>query len=177
MSELVQVKGLKELQGFLSTFPVKIESNIMRGALRAGANVMLKIAREKCPEGEPSKEGIAKWGHRKGLLKKSIRVSVSMKRGKITAEVKAGGKLKSGALIYYASFLEKGTKAHVIKAGPGKRFPWGGREVKHPGSKAKPFMRPAFDAGNVQALEATRAYIEKRIQQIQITSALPAAGG
>ena len=36
----VKVKGLAELQAALDGLPAKIEANIMRGALRAGANVI-----------------------------------------------------------------------------------------------------------------------------------------
>ena len=47
MSE-IRVKGLAELQDFLDKLPQKIETNIMRGALRAGAKPVLEAAKKKC---------------------------------------------------------------------------------------------------------------------------------
>jgi HK97 gp10 family phage protein len=54
----------------------------------------------------------------------------------------------------YAGFVEFGTKAHIIepkKAGGVLVFNVGGtkvftRKVRHPGTKAQPYVRPAFEA-------------------------------
>lgn len=52
----------------------------------------------------------------------------------------------------YAAFVEFGTAPHVIEAKPGKTlaFRVGGqmifrRRVNHPGTRAQPFVRPAFE--------------------------------
>lgn len=52
--------------------------------------------------------------------------------------------------IKYASMVEKGTKAHIIKPKNKKALYWKGashpvKQVNHPGSKAKPYLIPAFE--------------------------------
>ena len=52
--------------------------------------------------------------------------------------------------IKYASMVEKGTKAHIIKPKNKKALYWKGashpvKQVNHPGGKAKPYLIPAFD--------------------------------
>ena len=147
----VRVKGLAELQRALDTLPAKIESNIMRGALRAGANVIKAEAKAQVPR-------------RSGKLASSIRVSVSLRRGTVKASVKAGGRGKGGA--WYARLVELGTKAHVIKARPGSALNVHGTlvsSVQHPGAHPKPFLRPAMDSRAQAAVEAVREYIRTRL--------------
>jgi HK97 gp10 family phage protein len=150
----VKVKGLSELQAALDSLPAKIEANIMRGALRAGANVIRAEAKALVP-------------HQSGTLADSIRTAVSLRRGTVTASVRAGGRGKNGkASAYYAHMVEGGTKAHIIKARPGSALNLGGTavmSVQHPGAKARPFMRPAFDSRQQQAVEAVREYIRTRL--------------
>lgn len=54
-----------------------------------------------------------------------------------------------GTNVKYASDVEYGTVAHTIKAKNGKGLSDGknffGKEIQHPGTKAQPFLRPAFD--------------------------------
>ena len=52
--------------------------------------------------------------------------------------------------IKYAVMVEKGTKAHIIKPKDKKALYWKGathpvKKVNHPGSKAKPYLIPAFE--------------------------------
>lgn len=46
---MVQIHGLAELQRTLDQLPAKIEANVLRGALRAGANVIANEARRLVP--------------------------------------------------------------------------------------------------------------------------------
>lgn len=173
---VVPVAGLAELQRNLDELPAKIERNIMRGALRAGANVIADEARRLVPV-------------QSGQLKESIRVSVRpLPGGRIVATVKAGGRFKvykGGTAIkgapyktdrkyggvdyhapYYAHFVEFGTSRHWIKPRNRKSLFIAGllREVvDHPGARPKPFMRPAFDGKAQAAIEAMAEYIRNRI--------------
>ena len=70
MGELIHVKGLSALQALLDTLPVKMEKNIMRGALRAGAK----------PVAEAARNGIHSVH---GDLAKSIRVTTRVKNGTV----------------------------------------------------------------------------------------------
>ena len=91
MTEFVNVKGFKELQTFLDQLPAKMEANVMRSALRAGAKVVLEEAKLQVPV-------------RHGYLKKSLRIGTKSRRGTVTAEVKTK--------VYYAKWVEYGTAAH-----------------------------------------------------------------
>jgi HK97 gp10 family phage protein len=162
----VQIKGLQELYAALQALPVKLEQNVMRGALRAGAKILEDAAKQGVPVAPPSQENQRLYGGREGLLRDSVRVSVRVRKGRITASVKAGGKSKGGGVAYYARFVEFGTAAHYIKAKNGKGLSLRGTVfggVMHPGARKKPFMRPAFDTRHVAAAEAAREYIRSRL--------------
>lgn len=166
MAELVHVKGLDQLQALLDSLAPKIERNILRGALRAGANVVKTEAKAMCPVGPPSASGAKRYKLYAGALRDSIRVSVKAKGGRVTASVKAGGKLKNGADVFYAHIVERGAVAHEIKAKSGGFLAIGGgiyRKVDHPGMKAKPFMRPALDGRAQDAVVAAAEYMKARL--------------
>lgn len=142
------VKGLSELQAFLDQLPAKIESNIMRSALRAGANVVRDEAKANVPE-------------KTGLLKAGIKVSTSSRRGVVKAIIKTTGKH-----AYLARWLEYGTAAHFIKPKTAKSLFFAGlmRDgVDHPGAAPKPFLRPALDSQSQAALMAVGEAIKKRL--------------
>ncbi len=149
----VQVKGLAELQRALDTLPAKIEQNIMRGALRAGIKVIAAAAAANAPQAT-------------GTLKLDMNVGTRAKAGTVTGRLVIGrrGKGKSGKRsAYYALFVEYGTRAHRIVAKHGKALALGVSAVNHPGARAKPFLRPAFDQQAQASVEAVAAYVRKRL--------------
>lgn len=167
MSDSVQINGLSELYKQLQELPAKIESNVMRGALRSGAAVFKTEAQRLVPVDT-------------GRLRDSIRVSVRLRRGRVEASIKAGGrtskkvvrKMDNGRLrvVYenpwYAHLVEFGTASHTIKP-KGKRGLWTGsgwsQKVDHPGARRQPFMRPAFDGRHQAAIDAAADYIRQRL--------------
>lgn len=175
----VQVKGLAELQRALDELPAKIEANIMRGAMRAGAKVLAKGAKANVAAIRDT-----------GLLQDDIRYGAQLdsKAGQVYGYVRAGG--HGGA--FYAHMVEKGTAAHFIRvkqeARPTRMTRRGvkaysigtinkmvkrgsltiggsfvGASVSHPGAKKKPFLRPALDMHATAAVEAMREYIRQRL--------------
>jgi HK97 gp10 family phage protein len=159
MSEF-EVKGLSELQAMLDEMPAKIEQNIVRGGLRAGAKVMLQDAQERCPVSAPS-GGNAKYGGYEGALRDSLRISMRSRRGRVMASIKAGNKI-----AYYAHMVEFGTASHFIKpAGSGSLFLGGVfvKRIDHPGAARHPFMRPAMDGKAAQSVDAMADYCRERI--------------
>lgn len=171
MADTVKVNGLKELGKLLGELPEKLQRNVMRGALRAGAAPILREAKALVPVDQ-------------GDLKKSLRVSSRIKQGVPTATVKSEK--------FYAKMVEYGTAPHIIKPDPTKALTrktrrgekvvstrtlnrmvargtlrigdqYVGDAVTHPGSKPKPFMRPALDTQASAALVATGEYIKKRL--------------
>jgi HK97 gp10 family phage protein len=167
MSTTTEVKGLADLQRALDQLPAKIEQNIMRGALRAGAKVILEDAKRRVPVATPNAENQRLYGGREGLLRDSIRLTTRSRRGQLTVNITAGGdKVKGGGDAYYAHFVEFGTKPHTITAGPGKFLPLGNgflKSVMHPGSRPNPFMRNALDQNVTQSVEAVREYVRQRL--------------
>lgn len=163
MASEVEISGLKELDKLLKEFTPKLEANILRGALRAGAKVLLDKARENVPVDN-------------GDLKNSLKLKTRNKRGALSATVTAGDKK-----AYYAHMIEFGTGSYY--SGSGTRSKRSAYEIKpkksrslffagifretitHPGIRPQPFMRPAFDEGNQQALDAFKDYTKARIDK------------
>lgn len=155
----VRVKGLSELNDYLQKLPLRIEKNIMRGALRAGLKPIKDAAVQNCPVGEPSENNKRKYKHYAGALRDSIRVSarIDKREGKVTARLIAGGKGKNGAIVFYAPIIElTGARAHSLSSKEGG-------EINHPGMQAIPFMRPALDAQANNGVLAAADYIKKRL--------------
>jgi HK97 gp10 family phage protein len=148
-ADTIHVRGLSDLAKALSTLTVKLEKNILRGALRAGGNVMRDDARKNAARAA-------------GLLAKGIKVSTNAKRGTVYAKVRTTGKHS-----YIAHMIEFGTAPHRINARNGGTIHINGRPVgpfvDHPGSRAMPFMRPALDGQATASVNATAAYIRKRL--------------
>ena len=67
--------------------------------------------------------------------------------------------------VKYAIIVEKGSRPHIIRAKNKKALYWEGakypvKQVKHPGSKAKPYLIPAFEKEKDQFLEKLKEVIE-----------------
>lgn len=176
----VNVKGLDELAKMLDSLPVKIARNIMRAAVNAGSKVVRDKARELVPVDS-------------GDLRKSI----------VTRQSKAANGTISGGVktdLFYARFVEFGTRAHIITINAEKRpmrltrrgfreysirtinnmvrrgslvigGVFVGDSVSHPGASPKPFMRPAIDASAQDALVAVGEKIKQRLTKQGIEQA------
>ena len=158
--QVVSISGLSDLQKMLDDLPAKIEANIMRGALRQGANVFRDRARANVPS-------------KSGKLKKSIKVKTSLRKGKVTTQIVAGG-----GDAFYAKFLECGTASFYEGTGrtvgaPYKIEPKNKKALKfgevfsdsavHEGVKPVAFMRRAFDGGTTEVIDDVAAYVRMRI--------------
>ena len=147
MSE-VRVKGLSELNAFLQELPSKVEKNVLRGALRAGARVVQAEAKANVPVDT-------------GTLRAGLKVSTGGKGGMVMAKVKATGKH-----AFVAPWLEFGVGAHAITARKGGWLFFGGafaKSVDHPGIAPRPFMRPALDSRAQAAVVAAGEYMKQRL--------------
>ena len=170
----VRVDGLAALEKALNELPQKIERNIVRSALRAGLKGIRAEAQARVPV-------------KSGELRNSIRVTAKLVKGQPVAAVVAGNKK-----AWYGHFVEFGTGGnyegtgksvggpYVIKAKNKKSlFLQGGghpiKSVTHPGSRAQPFMRPAFDAGYRAAIDAFAGKVRQRLTKEGIN--IPDEGG
>ncbi|MRV72568.1 hypothetical protein GJ700_12705 [Duganella sp. FT92W] len=158
MSDDLAITGGRELDAFLQSLPAKVEKNIMRAALRAGANVLKDEAKANVPV-------------QLGALRKSVRVTTGSKAGVVTASVKAGG-----PKAWYWRFVEYGTAPHHIGPKNARALALAGvvvRGVEHPGARPQPFMRPALDAKGSAVIEAVAAKIRDRLTAAGINTAAP----
>lgn len=152
------IRGGRELAEFLRALPAKLEKNVMRSGLRAGANVFKVEIKQNVPVNE-------------GLLRRSVKVKTKTKGGKITATVKIGGRLAP-----HAQLVEFGTKPHKITPKNAGALRFNGAtvaEVDHPGAKPHPFARPAMDSKPQQAVAAVAAQIRKRLTKEGINVPAP----
>lgn len=149
MSDLIHVRGLAELQKLLDTLPAKLEKNVLRGSLRAGMNTVKPLAQA----------GVHSVS---GVLAKGLKVGTNTKGGRVTATLKATGKH-----AFIGHMLEfTGAVPHMILPKIKKALEIGGKAfvaVHHPGFHAKPFMRPALDAGASAAVVAAAEYMKQRL--------------
>ena len=88
-----------------------------------------------------------------GHLKRSI----STKIGDMEATIHTSN-------LKYAPMVEFGTRPHIIRAKNKKALYWKGakhpvKQVNHPGSKAKPYLIPAFNQEKDQFLEKLKEVI------------------
>ncbi|NHZ38332.1 HK97-gp10 family putative phage morphogenesis protein [Massilia rubra] len=153
------ITGGRELDAFLQQFSVKLEKNIMRSALRAGANEFKEEIKANIPVDS-------------GALRSSVRVTTNAKGGRVTASVKIGNKK-----AWYARMVEFGTRAHKITPRGAKALRIAGyvvADADHPGARPRPFARPAFDARAARAATAVGAKIRSRLTAEGIN--LPDAG-
>lgn len=152
------IVGGRELDAMLQSLPVKVERNILRAALRAGAAVFREEAKAKAPVDS-------------GALRRSIKVSTNSKKGRVTAKLKVGGKLAP-----HAHLVEYGTKPHTITAKQGGGLTVGGNvvsSVDHPGARPRAFMRPAFDTKPPAAIAAVASKIRERLTTAGINVPAP----
>ena len=141
------IKGFKELDEALKQFPIKLQRNILRHAVKQGANVIKRAAIAMAPVGKT------------GKLRRAIKVGVGKKRKNIYAVTYIVGLNKK--LAWYGRLVEMGAAAHIIKIRRKKALTIDdkivGTVVKHPGIvHRKPFMRPAIDNYAGQAILAIK---------------------
>lgn len=125
------ISGAKELEDALKKLPDIAAKKVAQGAMRAGANVFKKAAQENVPV-------------ESGDLKKAIVVRQD-KIGQSTVNYSVG---ITGKPRFYAHLVEFGTAPHIIRPDKQKALSNGRffvEEIHHPGARAHPFLRPAFD--------------------------------
>ncbi|MBS1170026.1 MAG: hypothetical protein H6R01_944 [Burkholderiaceae bacterium] len=138
MATLQNITGLDALKKALEELPKNIGKNVLRGAVNAASTEFKKEAVARAP----SDTGILK----KSIYQKQIREKssatqqtfyIGVRAGKRAKTTKKGQKLDA----FYARFVEFGTSKMA----------------------AKPFMRPAFEAKKLAAIEKFKEYAAKRI--------------
>ena len=98
-------------------------------------------------------------------LTKNKSVATGHLRRAVSTDIKSLEATVHTSNVKYAIMVEKGTKAHLIKPKNKKMLYWKGashpvRIVRHPGSRAKPFLEPAFEKEKDQFLEKLKEVIK-----------------
>jgi HK97 gp10 family phage protein len=187
----VEVKGLRELKASLNALPQNIATNVLRGAVNAGARVIRDEAKIKAP--------VETGTLKRAIYTKFIRelsdpwravYFVGVRQGKRYANLKTKGGKDKSMDAYYAKFVEYGHysrpagKHRMNRRATSYSIHSKGDWLFNRLSQAKdraitlermvaagairwipahPFMRPAWDAKQDAALEALKGYMEKRI--------------
>lgn len=181
------ISGGRELQELLETLPGKMQKNINRAGLRAGAAVLLPAVKQNIPVYH-------------GDLRDSARITTRAKGSGVSASVKVGNKK-----AWYANLVEHGTRPHYIKVsdedrGPGRGIGrrgtaarretlasirtvnrrvlqiganFVGPSVHHPGSRPHPFARPAIDEKLPEVLDAVTKKIRERLTKQGLNNPAP----
>ena len=101
----------------------------------------------------------------KSNLTKNKSVATGHLRRGISTDVKGLEATIHTSNIKYAPGVEYGTKAHIIKPKNKKFLYWKGathpvKQVNHPGSKAKPYLIPAFEKEIPYFVEKLKEVVE-----------------
>lgn len=173
------LKGGVDLSAFIASLPANLEQKVLRGALKAGAEVIADGARDNCRSAE---------------VRATIGTTSRADPGVVSAKVQTKG---DGA--YMAPWLENGTDEHLISVddeqsggrtvrrindlakepGAGHSLVIGskfvGSTVLHPGAQPYPFMRPALDTREQDAVAAIGSHIATKLTKQGLEGPAPPA--
>ena len=170
-SVTIQFKGLEGLLSNLKQFPQQVTTRVLKGAAATGASVIRKEAIVRAPVST----GPTEQGHPPpGTLKKAIYqvrltqectptrevFKVGVRRGKRAQSV---GKKGANLDAFYASWVEYGHFARVPHAMTKTAKAAGRMLGVAKWVPAHPFMRPAIQAKQAEALRAMQDYILKQM--------------
>ena len=94
----------------------------------------------------------------KSVVTGHLRRSIATKMGDLEATIHTSN-------VKYAIIVEKGSKPHIIRPKNKKALYWEGASrpvklVNHPGSKAKPYLEPAFESEKDKFIENLKEAIK-----------------
>lgn len=140
--------GVDALDDALSQLSKRMGTAVVRAALKKAAQPIVDAAKDLVPV-------------RTGRLRESLTVSE-----RLTRRQRKGSKRMPGSVtVYIGGAWPKGAHAHLVEFGTAPHLitvdlkdalagaDVYGRTVLHPGTPARPFLRPAWDANKAQALE------------------------
>lgn len=127
---------------------------VIKELRRRGANVT-KSLEVICTAGAGVIETQAKSNAVGSIASAITKRTTERKKNRVTVSIFPKGK-------FYARFVEYGTKPHRIPRGVVGGIPR--KNIKHPGAKARPFMRPAFDVKQGQAKNAMGEKVKELVE-------------
>ena len=153
----MQIDGLEQVLAKLRKLDARVQNNIGKRGVRAGAKVVLKAARSRAPS---------------PVIAKALQVNVRSKRnqpiyGNIRARKNAFlAKPEGGTPVAIAAvmnFIEFGTVPRTRKTVGGKFA--GAKNTSTGRITPRPWMRPALQASASAAVKAFKAKVDEGIKQ------------
>ncbi len=153
-----RIYGFDDAAEKLESLPDKIERKIGIKAIRAGAWLIINAARQNL-----QRLGAVKTGN----LRKSIGLKTKKAKTHLIG-VTIGARIDGEHSGQHAHLVEFGTSPHVIRSR--KLMSDGstvyGHIVTHPGSRPKPFLRPAIDTNEDAVLLKVGSVVKSEIEQL-----------
>ena len=169
MKVTTKIEGLAELEKKLLAIEDKtLSKKVMRKAFMLSLTPIWKNARELAPVGET--------GEFRKSISRSVRITTNVLEGGIRMITKKSKRNVDGDRVFFSlsgwmwHFFEFGTKGpYAIKSKKGKSLgPKGifGKVIIHPGIKAKPFLRPAWDSNIKYSIDIFRDVLRDSINEV-----------
>lgn len=140
----IKLEGFKELARELRDMPEKIGRNVLRAAVNAGATAVRREVQTRAP--------VDTGRLRRSIYQRQVREQSNLQRQVFHVGVRSGvrrnedGSKDRSRDAWYWRFIEFGT-------------------VKLP---ARPFLRPAFESRQTEAIEAMRRRLKERIERFRV---------
>jgi HK97 gp10 family phage protein len=153
----LDLSGLKALASLTQARGVTLKG------VRAGGKIVQAAAKARAPKRSGALRQSIGLKAQKGNKGKTVALAVIGARKKVQKMVRPprGTKKILAIPAKYAHLVEKGTKPRT----------------GHPGAKANPFLRPAFDATKSRAVQEASRVIAEEIQKVIAKQAAKLAGG
>ncbi len=142
----IQIRGLDEIERRLQQLPEKLRRRHLKDILREGLTLVYDEAKIRAPR--RLSKGWEAFVERGTRLADAIAITISVTAKKATGKVGIDTKKAR-----HGHLLEFGTKPHKI----GK--------IQHPGSRPRPFMRPAMDAKGDDSLNTMASKLAKAVEK------------
>jgi len=164
----VKIEGVKNIEKMLAKLGYEVETRVIRGALRKAAAPIVATARALAPRS--SRPG--KYGHMADSIRAEFPSDEQVRRGRQSMTTVLIRPSYKGGKSQLAHLVEFGTRPHTIpvrmvRTASGKtyfmRSNW--KTVQHPGARARPFLRPAFDSNKHRAVKIFGKELERGIKK------------
>lgn len=148
-----QMRGYAELEKRLATLGPKIARRVLRKAVDKAATPIVQSAKQRVP----AQTGLLRIAiGKKTKMYTRSRTAVAIIGARTKFRSKLAGRWPKRKPANYAHLVEFGTRPHKMSV---KRFRVAGgawvlddQEWTHPGTAARPFLRPAFASNRYKAL-------------------------
>jgi HK97 gp10 family phage protein len=160
----VEFKGLRQLEAAMRELPKRVDRKILNDGLLAGARLVRDEARALAPE---LQDPDPRW--QRGALKRAIRATRIRPRDYAAEVIVSVRKLSKRAVARVKARQAKAKAAgKKVRVGgrhiPGDAFYWPFVEFGTASMRARPFLRPAFEARKESAVQAAIKVFRERVQ-------------